>query len=324
MSLASNFIFYCHANQNTGLGHLSRCLNIARALSRRCSLSKIYFYGDFDDFAISRIRYYSFTIMSKQESFTAGSVIICDDYKFSEFELHNLFNLNCKIVVIDDFQQYDYDFMSLIVNFRLEAEFFYKTRNSTCLGIGFFPFSAELKDVRLLNLNRPSKEDINKVVVFIGGTDHFDVGTKIISALDRVVSKAKVILITKNESSVSMYHNDLEVMPFVEDVSQVYLGADVVISGGGATKYEAGFCVIPNCAVSQTVQQLDDTKILAKHNLTYDLGLAQYATIDTLEHEIKKFILSRASQLSAFAQLYKTNSTDHLADEIFKVGNERI
>ena len=61
--------------------------------------------------------------------------------------------------------------------------------------------------------------------------------------------------------------------------------ADVVICSGGLIKYEAGFCLTPNACINQTIDQCDDTQILANANLTYNFGLEE-----ELHKEPKNFI----------------------------------
>ncbi|KKM60526.1 hypothetical protein LCGC14_1540890, partial [marine sediment metagenome] len=61
-----------------------------------------------------------------------------------------------------------------------------------------------------------------------------------------------------------------------------------------------------------------DTLELSKHNLTYDLGLAEQANVEHLASELQKFLKIIPEQLSSFAKVYNTNSTRNLALEIIK------
>lgn len=318
MQTNAQFIFYCHATKSAGLGHLSRCLNIAREINLLSKCSSVYFYGDYDLFAEQKINFYSFNVL-KELNNPENTTIICDSYEFSQHQLLNLSRAGFKLCVLDDFQQYNFDFIDLIINFRLNAEAFYQKCNASCLGVNYFSFSSELVALRGEKLALPYKNEVEKVLIFIGGHDTFNVGVKVIAALDQVFTGVDFILIDKQKPQLNVENNRVEIVGFTEDISSYFADSDLIISGGGLTKYEAGFCLIPNCSISQTHAQHQDTIELAKNNLTYDLGLAEDANVDKLTHGIVIFLKQKAKQLNAFIETYNTYSTRNLALEIMKV-----
>ncbi len=311
-------IFYCNASKSAGLGHLSRCLNIARQISVLSNNPKIYFYGNYDLFAEQKISFYSFKVL-KELSDAENTTIICDSYEFSQQHLLNLKRAGFKLCVIDDFNQYNFDFVNLLINFRLNADSFYQTTNPSCLGVNYFSFSPELVALRGEKLALPYKNEIEKVLIFIGGYDAFGVGEKVIAALDQVFTGIDFTLIDKQKPQLNVENNKVEIVGFTEDISIYFADSDLIISGGGLTKYEAGFCLIPNCSVSQTREQHQDTLELAKNNLTYDLGLAEDASVDKLTQGIASFIKQKTKQVTSFVETYNTYSTRNLALEIMKV-----
>lgn len=315
----SSYIFYCSATKKTGLGHLSRCLNLAREIALISGYQSIRFFGEYDAFAYSKIKYYRFDVLPNIRSKTKCSTIICDDYSFLKSDLLELHLQGHKLCIIDDFQQYDFDFVDLIINFRFNAELFYQTQRQHCLGINFFSFSPDLKAIREENAPiHNTKKAISTVLVFIGGSDKFNVGAKVIAALDLIFTNKTLILLDKTEPRINVKNNNLQVIGFTENIAQLFRRADIIVNGGGLTKYEAGFCFVPNSAISQTSEQYLDTLELAKHNLTYDLGLAKHANVEHLVGELQQFFKVIPKQLSSFSKVYNSNSTRNLALEIIK------
>lgn len=315
----SSYIFYCNATKETGLGHLSRCLNLAREIALMSGSQSIRFFGNYDVFAYSKIKYYAFDVLPKMRIDNKCSTVICDGYSFLKNDLLDLHLQGHKLCIIDDFQQYNFDFVDLIINFRFNAELFYKTQRQHCLGINYFSFSPDLKAIREEKASiHNTKKAISTVLVFIGGSDKFNVGAKVIAALDLIFTNKTFILLDKTEPRINLKNNDLQVIGFTENIAQLFRSADIIVNGGGLTKYEAGFCFVPNCAISQTSEQHLDTLELTKHNLTYDLGLAEQANVEHLVCELQQFFKMIPEQLRSFAKVYNSNSTRNLALEIIK------
>ena len=68
-----------------------------------------------------------------------------------------------------------------------------------------------------------------------------------------------------------MKHNTIEIVIFVKICLNLYECVDFVINGGGLTKYKSGYCLLPNCAISQTSEPHLDTIDLAHANLTISI-----------------------------------------------------
>ena len=321
----ANFIFYCNGTKLTGFGHLSRCLNIARAISSIKHDSHILFFGEFDRFSCERIAKFGFKVASKHFVFVDNMTVIADSYHLSFSSLFELKATGINLCIIDDFDQYNYDFLDLIINFRFNAETLCNVTPAHRLGLRYFSFAQELRPLRQrrLGLESINTNKIKTILVFIGGDDRFDVANKVVHALDRLLIDKEIILLDRHTRSIFLKNNAYKSLAFIDDMSVVYQQADLIINGGGLTKYEAGFCLIPNCAVSQTYEQLQDTLELAKAHLTFDLGLAESATIESLAENIRQFMHTEIKlQRNAMKTFYKQNSTEQLAQEIIKVSNE--
>jgi spore coat polysaccharide biosynthesis predicted glycosyltransferase SpsG len=319
----ANFIFYCNGTMKTGFGHLSRCLNVARATFALQPFSNIVFFGDFDQFSTQRINNFGFTVAGSDFTFEPHMTVLADSYQFTFEHLFELKKIGLKLCIIDDFDQYNYTFIDLIVNFRFNAEAFCRSTTKHRLGVRYFSFAQELLSLRRSRSQGHFQNSINTILVFIGGNDRFDVATHVVNALDKLVVGKKIILLDQKAPSISLKNNTYQALEFVDDMSAVYKQADLIINGGGLTKYEAGFCLIPNCAISQTREQHTDTLELARAHLTFDLGLAEDATIESLTLNIEGFLHTGVlAQRDAMLSSYYLDSTEQFAQEIIKVSNE--
>ena len=65
---------------------------------------------------------------------------------------------------------------------------------------------------------------------------------------------------------------------------------DATINGGGLIKYETSFCGIPSASLSTTNKQHEDTLLLEKQGLLYNLGNQQNEIKINIENRINNFI----------------------------------
>ncbi|WKD24686.1 glycosyl transferase [Pseudoalteromonas sp. KG3] len=315
-----DFMFYCNASKRTGYGHLSRCLNIAREISDFLNKGTVHFIGEFDSFSKVRINNLGFGLLSDIPQLKQTSVFIFDDYTIDKSIFIDVKEMGHKVCIIDDFDQYNFDFADLIINFRFNAHKFCMQTPAHRLGLGFFSFSEELTQLRTRKMMQPRKEKLDTVLIFIGGDDRFGVANKVIEAIDQLLIGKRIFLLSKQSNHINMKHNTIEIVNFVENMSNLYECVDLVINGGGLTKYESGYCLLPNCAISQTSEQHLDTIELAHANLTFDLGLADGIEVNELVYKMKLFIDEKIEmQYEAMKIAYTLNSTNCLAKEIIKV-----
>ncbi len=339
------FAFRCDADKENGLGHLTRCLNIAREIRQTDTTCEVIFYGNFNEFAKQLLRRYSIHSANDNLAILENSALIIDHYDISANDVKAFKNTARKLVKIDDFNDSDLSDFDLVVNFRMGAEHFPYTVAPVCLGISYFPVKHELKAIRRKNLAKYSPEihdapggsggsehidpelKLNNILVFIGGTDHYEIASKLITLLDDVVHDMTIQLVTHDDlhETIALSRNHLKRLPFTRAIELYYDDADYVITGGGLAKYEAGYCCIPNAAISQNMGQDDDTKILTREGVTFDLGLARdlaqntdaikMRLVDFMSHELCK------KMIDSMRDKYVANSSANLAGKILELSN---
>ncbi|WP_372766435.1 glycosyl transferase [Pseudoalteromonas sp.] len=310
-------LIHCHGNKRSGLGHFSRCFNIARALQKHGA--SVVFCGHFDDFAYRKLTIAGIPCSSELK-ISSGQTVLCDDYQLDKKELLAIDSAGGKLIVIDDFDQYNYEFIKLIVNFRYDAASLCRVTPRHALDLDFFPFAEDLISVRDKTLEKSQQYPISNVLVFIGAHDRHQIAHRLLESLDNLLSNTHIMLVAAKKLDFESNNNDVEQRLFVNDMAQLYDLADIIISGGGLTKYEAGFCLKPNCALSQTQEQHEDTKMLAKANLCFDLGLAEATSQHQLNLNLSQFINdSMHNQLTAQKSLFDRNSVSNLTKKILEV-----
>lgn len=323
-----NVLFICNGDQQTGFGHVSRCLNIASELLRLKANLSIQFQGSYGDFASKAISSAGFVHANHEplQQLEGVSLVFVDDYHITEIRLNSFKQAGCAIAIIDDFDIFCWPSIDLIINFRFLAEKLYRSNGKHLLGLKYFPVKSSLITLRQSRLEQQCHDkSLCNILVFISGTESGDSGENIVLALDKIVSNSNIYWLTTINHDVELKHNTLKKIDYVNDMYELYKDVDVVFSGGGLSKYEAGFCIIPNAVISQTAMQQQDTDILAQHNLCFDLGIAEHMDQDTLQENISYFLSPKVlnAQRNALKTHYDSQSLQSVASRVLALIDER-
>ena len=322
-----NVLFICNGDEKTGFGHVSRCLNIASELFRLKSNLSIQFNGRYGDFACQAITKAGFICSSADPLALKYSIslVFVDDYHIQESTLQQIKEAGSAIAIIDDFNMFSWPCIDLIINFRFLAEKLYLGSEKHLLGLNYFPVKPSLVKLRLSRKKLQNGEGfIKNILIFISGSASFESGINIIFALDNVVHNKNIWWLTSTVKDMNLKNNTLTKIDYTNDMYNLYKDVDIVISGGGLSKYEAGFCMIPNATISQTEMQQQDTDILAKHRLCFDLGIAEDINQVKLQESLSQFFKIEVlnSQLNAFHNTYDSQSLNNVAVKILALISE--
>lgn len=276
MGKKTDILVLCDGSDQTGLGHLSRCLGIATSLEKISPGIKILFQGDYNTSAAQMLAHYQMDFCT--ETFMIDkqpplSCLIVDKQSPEETQLAKLASRGHRIVLVDDFNRINTAPCTLVINFRVGAERYDYSCGKTALGIRYFPARPELKTIRE---NRIARKHgfINNILISIGGFDRFNVGPKVARELGTYFHGIRINLVTNITPDDFPAWDNITVFPLKNSLHELLRDADFVISGGGLTKYECIYCGIPNGCFNQTEDQLEDTEILAKEGLTMNFRAA--------------------------------------------------
>lgn len=291
----------CDANHVSGFGHVSRCVSLARHIRAVIPQAKIKFVGDFSSFAREVIRGHDFDMHTYLGGFESVSVsifdqadwIILDSYLYDQDYLNALTSLGKRTLVIDDECLLDFSNVDWIWNFRFGAEELPYLAKNKALGSKYFLTKPEFDDLRNRQNAIDDSESIN-VLLFFSGSDPeltHPIAEKTASILLEAFANLNILYISKRNLSVPDNFKDrIELVEPTIYIENIYARVDFVINGGGLTKYETAFCMIPSASVSLTELQYEDSKYLEKIGILYNLGFEDDLDEETFKARIIRFI----------------------------------
>jgi len=327
--MTDTFLIRCDANKKNGFGHFSRCLNIARGIKHKLPKATIVFLGDYNNVAAQLIGKYK---MLKQEHFDSIDDEMNFTRDFDNFILDNYFidqdyidrycTESMKFIKIDDFNDLNLKNVEVVVNFCLRGNSFNYGSKTKCLGLKYFPVREEFKKIRLKNISQ-FKNRVDNILVFLGAADQHNSSHTMVKLLDKVLNNVTISLISAHEESPihsSFNNNKIKYLPLSPFMEKYFEKSDVVITGGGLTKYECAYNCIPNASLTQTIEQDEEVKTFSEAGLTYYLGMAE--SLDFKQEEVIKKLhefFSKKIRRSLFDKgkyHFSTESTQRLVNSI--------
>jgi spore coat polysaccharide biosynthesis predicted glycosyltransferase SpsG len=314
-------LFRCDGTRTTGLGHLSRCIALARSLRLESPSASTLFWGHFDSFAKTLLAHYGLREMgmppppgnvnglaATRETCIGYDTLVLDSYDLDQDYIDGLKHRPCRLALIDDDQRHDLSGANLVICFLASAQALNYGATHQFLGPSYLPVKPELRALRERNLALPIEHGIRRVLVFLsGGHMGENLLPAVLGALD--LPATEVTYLAPTALAASRWQNASHVA-LTPDIESVYAQTDFVICGGGLTKYESAYCAIPNACLSLTTLQQADTQAMAAQNLTLDLGMAGDLDPRRLRRQIADFIgnpAARVVQRQAFASKLDSN-----------------
>ena len=181
-------IFRVDANNVSGFGHFSRCLNLCRTWKAFAPAIEVEFLGNYEEFARKTLQTYqiAFTALESPDFSTLltqitskSDLAVFDSYLLSQTQLDQLASYNFRSIIIDDSCTLNFEGIFGVLNFRLDANnlYQYNARHSF-LGIEFLVVKPEIVKLRAEKRNLNDKAE--SLLLFTGGKLS---GTRILSAI---------------------------------------------------------------------------------------------------------------------------------------------
>ena len=320
----ADILILCDGNNQTGLGHLSRCLGIATSLKRVSPDIKILFQGNYNLNATQILGHYQINFCVEPFSIDNQPPPLCliiDKQVLKENQLIKLADKGHKVVLVDDFNRINTAPCTLVINFRVNAESYDYSCERTALGMRYFPARPELKTVRE-DRNARNHDSVRNILISIGGSDRFNIGPKIAQELGTYFCDTDINLVTNVIPDDLSMHRNIAVFPLKNSLHDFLRDTDFVISGGGLIKYECIYCGIPNGCFNQTEYQLEDTETLMEEGLTMNFHAASnYRCLGPgiMDNIGKKAI--RKNMTNHMCKLTVPDSAEQLAYKILETCN---
>ena len=322
----------CDGNELTGLGHLSRCINLARSILANQSSTQIAFWGRFDLFARKLLAHYGLPILQDiniqvdDEYFGAAAtlkvcaefdVLLVDSYLIDQNYVDALKHQTTRLVLIDDEQRLDLSDADLVICFRAGYEKFNYRAKHQLIGPSYLPVKPEFHALRKHNLTLSPTRLVERILIYISGARLGDrYLPSILNALD---FPGITITYLAAEAIPELSNGRVRHITFTPDIESVYSDIDFVVCGGGLTKYECAFMGIANACISLTTLQKQDTEMMAAQEFTLDLGYAKNFEASDFCQEISNFIKNPnrlSAQRHAFASKIGSDGTKQIVQAI--------
>jgi len=255
----TNILFRVDANQTVGLGHLQRCISLAKALES-IDVESVFLACDHLE-TITRIQRFGFEVCeltisdlwNEQDSaFTVDlafehecDAIVVDSYMANSEYMSSISNNNLVTCVIDDMASYSYP-CQVVVNGNLNAKelSYLPTSVDTLflLGPQYLMLREEFSDKSDFVV-RPT---VHNILVVLGGSDSCELMPGILSMLDNMQSDFVINAIigpfANNEQNVRQVieksRHVINLFHSPDAIQELMMQADLAISAGGQTLYE--------------------------------------------------------------------------------------
>ncbi len=290
------------ANDKIAMGHLVRCMSIARQL-RKKNLEVVFISSEDDAEKFIVENGFSLICLNnrydEKEQELASLIelirrekidrLLIDSYEITYEYMRKLKEI-CKTIYIDDFNQFQYP-VDIIVNYTYGADFeLYRTngykREQILLGSKFVPLRPEFAQKRIM-----INQDITSVFISTGGTDHYNVMIRLLTKLQKsqlkdatkyVVTgkfykfKEELEDLCKQDGTICNYHD-------IQDVHRIMCKSDLAITAGGTTLSELCACGIPTICLSIADNQYSGIKAYEKAEMIFYAGDIRDKKDETLE-----------------------------------------
>ncbi len=345
MGCNHTFIFRCDGTQETGLGHVSRCIALAEAFQDKGCES--VFLGNYTRAATEMISNAGFNFKDIQIE-TGGTVdsheilkhinehnadgIIVDSYLIDNPYLDAIEQQGTPVILIDDFKKLQCYKYTAIINFTVNAENLkYPCKNRACmLGPANFLARRGLRSLRSQSQIKDSDGRSENILVTMGGVDPDNLTAEVVYSLLDVVPRVRVKVVVGNGYRhkemlirlVDKFENGSNVVEQRPDLAELFYWCDICICAGGLTKYEAAYLGVPALVMSQNEEQAQETVYFAKLGLAYDLGLARNSDKSTRTADISKILHDRERRdllSQAGLSVFPIDPTNNVAEKLIDV-----
>lgn len=270
--------FRADGGQNIGMGHVMRCLSLAKEFRR--NRHKVYFLSKLEK-GIEKIEEENFEViqlndrkMENTNGFNYGNVdeldgeveeivkaikkykielFFIDTYNITEEYFLKIKPHVRKLGYIDDLNKFVYP-VDILINGNITAEYMeykkYSEQQIMLLGPKYNLIRDEFRNLP----ERDIKEEVKEIMITTGGSDPYNMSIKIVNMIlqDEELKHLTINIIVgngfKNKEELKIISNKNENVILYENVkcmSKIMLKSDITISAGGSTLYELCTCGTP-------------------------------------------------------------------------------
>ncbi len=255
-----NIVFRADGGANIGMGHIMRCLSLARAFRRKGY--KVDFFSKLDE-GIEIVKRENFDVIRLPSLEQQTDVLVVDTYNVSQ-EYFLLLRPHVKLVYIDDVNKFPYP-VDIIINGNITGTYMgyrkYDENQVLLLGPAYNMIRDEFSNLPA----RIVRGRVEEIMLTVGGADPYNLTGKLLAFLlsnGQLNSLRINVLIgggfTNCESLLKVRQKNKRVVFYANSsladnfpaiiyspVSAIMLRSDLAIAAGGSTLYEFAACGTP-------------------------------------------------------------------------------
>lgn len=315
-------LFRVDASHHLGLGHVMRCLAFARGLEKT-GVKSVFAMKDYEPGLTNLVQRFGYKVFTLPQAadfvedarltsnfishHQAGLIITDlthnDNKSQQEGYAHYLQLLKAPsafLVIIDPIRT-DLPADILVMPYYGANNTGYKSNYQTRLLLGptYFIFREEF--IEAAKVTREIKQDAQNLLVTMGGSDPLQITQKVSRAITGLVTRSPNLQIVIGPSFTGLvkpeieeifknYHGDYKIVIGGDNMAHLMLWADLVITGGGLTKYEAAVTGTPNITISHHAEEAKHTDEFARGGSTRHLGIISQITEEKIASAIETLL----------------------------------
>jgi len=316
-------LFRVDGSHKIGTGHVMRCIALAEALEK-VGKKSIFVTRNYEHKIIELIRLYGFnakiipkdSLLKEDATLTLKiakeynvNLIVTDlchsihqkDLESYDRYLQVLNGSHIFLVVIDGTCKIKYSCDILVDPYYGTENRHYESFGKTIflLGTKYFIFRKEF--IEAAKSSREIKKDARNILITMGGSDLYNITSKVVKALKwlnipnlniRIVigpCYAKLVE-QKLERILRDYKRNYELIVGSKNIAELMLWSDLAIISGGLSKYETAVTGTPNIIISQFACEAKINEGFEKAGTTLNLGLATDINEKDIQAAIKKLL----------------------------------
>lgn len=302
----------CDASQSIGVGHLSRCLTLARAFTQ--AGMEVAFamaspspamrqWVESDGFPIHALDPIPLDkdLAATLELLRNGEYNMCivDGYHFSEAYINELARHGCWVCYMDDMINYCYATQAIFnQNFYSPKELYSRAEfTDLILGPQFALLREEFAQTRVCG--RLTRRRVQRVLVTLGGADPTGETEKVIAGLEQVKGRRRLDVhvvvgranprgdIIRQRLAEPGLHHSYTVLESVSNMAEEMLAADIGISASGTTCMELLCMGLPSLVIVVVDNQILIGSELGNLRLAVNLGWHERVTPEKIAMEFR-------------------------------------
>jgi UDP-2,4-diacetamido-2,4,6-trideoxy-beta-L-altropyranose hydrolase len=263
-------IILTEGSKYIGFGHITRCLSLYQAFEENNISPKFIMNGDETiTELVKNTNYEIFDWIENKNKFLenikGSDIVIIDSYLANREFYEELSKIVKTPVYIDDNKRIDYQ-KGIVVNGNIHAfNLKYPTKEGVIylLGTEYIPLRREFREVP----EKEIKEKVKSIMITFGGDDIRNMTPKVLKLLiDNYPNLIKNVVVGKGFKKIEEIkylenkNTNLTFNASGEQMKNLMLNCDIVISAGGQTLYELARVGVPTIAVGVAENQLVSVK----------------------------------------------------------------